>query len=96
VQGHVPGAINLPQAELASRLEEIPRDRPLLIVCQSGMRSVRSAQFLRQAGFQRLASVAGGTSGWCAAGRPLVTGEIPIKLPHVVESLWSHAGATSG
>src|SRR6266542_1763686 len=96
VQGHVPGAINIPQAELASRLHEIPRDRPVLIVCQSGMRSVRSAQFLRQAGFQRVASVTGGTSAWCAGGRPLVTGEVPIKPPRVVESLWSHAGATSG
>jgi glyoxylase-like metal-dependent hydrolase (beta-lactamase superfamily II)/rhodanese-related sulfurtransferase len=94
--GHVPGAINLPQAELASRLDELPKDRPLLMVCQSGMRSVRSAQFLRQAGFARVASVKGGTSAWSGAGRPLVTGELPIKPLRVVESLWPHAGATLG
>jgi hydroxyacylglutathione hydrolase len=94
--GHVPGAINIPQAELASRLEELPKDRPILLVCQSGMRSVRSAQFLKQAGLTRVASVTGGTSAWSGAGRPLVTGELPIKPPRVVESLWSHAGATSG
>src|SRR5205814_3315124 len=32
--GHVPGAINVPQAELATRLDEIPRDRPVLTICQ--------------------------------------------------------------
>lgn len=62
--GHVPGAINLPQAELASRLDEVPRDRPLLLVCRSGVRSLRAAQFLRQVGFDRVANVRGGTQAW--------------------------------
>jgi hypothetical protein len=39
--------------------------------------------------------VDGGTSAWGGAGRPLVTGEMPIKPPRVVESLWPHAGAMS-
>ena len=95
VMGHVPGAINLPQADLASRLAEIPRDRPLMLICQHGRRSVRAAQFLKQAGFGQVASVAGGTSAWSGAARPLVTGEVPTKPPRVVESLWSHAGAGS-
>jgi hydroxyacylglutathione hydrolase len=34
--GHIPGAVNLPQADLASRLDELPRDRPLWLVCQAG------------------------------------------------------------
>ncbi|MGH7519367.1 MAG: MBL fold metallo-hydrolase [Gemmatimonadales bacterium] len=93
--GHVPGALNMPQADLASRLDELPRDRPLMIICQSGMRSLRSAQFLRQAGFEQVATVTGGTSAWFTAGRPMVTGEMPVKLPRVVESLWPHAGAMS-
>ena len=33
--GHMPGAINLPQADLASRLEELPRHRPLALICRS-------------------------------------------------------------
>ncbi len=36
--GHVPGAVNLPQAELASRLDEVPRDRAVLTICQGGCR----------------------------------------------------------
>jgi glyoxylase-like metal-dependent hydrolase (beta-lactamase superfamily II)/rhodanese-related sulfurtransferase len=96
VHGHIAGAVNIPQADLASRLGELPRDRPLLIICQLGMRSVRAAQFLKQAGFTQVATVRGGTSAWCGAGRPLVTGEAATKMPRVVESLWSHAGASSG
>ena len=90
-----PGALNVPQADLASRLEELPRDRPLLVICQHGMRSLRAAQFLKQAGFTNVATVTGGTSAWFSAGRPMVTGEMPVKPPRVVESLWPHAGAMS-
>src|SRR6266849_6340226 len=96
VHGHVAGAINIPQADLASRLEELPRDRRLILICQLGMRSLRAAQFLKQAGFDDVVTAAGGTSAWCAAGQPLVTGEAATKMPRVVESLWPHAGAASG
>ncbi len=95
VTGHVPGAVNIPQADLASRLEELPRDRPVTVICQLGMRSLRAAQFLKQAGFSQVSTVAGGTSAWFGAGRPMVTGEMPVKPSRVVESLWSHAGAMS-
>jgi hydroxyacylglutathione hydrolase len=95
VAGHVPGSMNVPQADLASRLDELPRNRPLQVICQHGMRSLRAAQFLVQAGFRDVATVDGGTSAWAGAGRPLVTGEMPIKPPRVVESLWPHAGAMS-
>ncbi|HEU4647725.1 MAG TPA: MBL fold metallo-hydrolase [Gemmatimonadales bacterium] len=91
-QGHVPGAINIPQAELASRLGELPRDQRLLVICQLGLRSLRAAQFLRQAGWQDVATVTGGTAAWFGAGRPLVTGEIPVKPTQIVETMWAHAG----
>lgn len=71
VSGHVPGAVSLPQAELASRLDEVPRDQELLIICEAGSRSRKAAQFLAQMGYERVASVAGGTSAWRAAGKPV-------------------------
>jgi len=91
-RGHVPSAVSLPQAELANRLNEIPRDRPILTICQSGMRSLRSAQFLRQQGFQQVATILGGTAAWRAAGRPLdATDEATAPL-HIRDSEWAHAG----
>ena len=97
--GHVPGAVNLPQAELATRLDEVPRDRPLLLICQSGYRSLRAAQFLKQTGFAEVASVTGGTTAWQEAGKPLAFGDTDIDKPRIAESEWVHAGvapATSG
>jgi glyoxylase-like metal-dependent hydrolase (beta-lactamase superfamily II)/rhodanese-related sulfurtransferase len=91
--GHVPGATNLPQADLATRLEELPRDRPLLVICQVGMRSLRCSQFLRQAGFSRVTSVTGGTSAWMALGNALEPGEGSSQGPRYVESEWMHAGS---
>ena len=94
--GHVPGAVSLPQADLATRLGEVPRDRPLLVVCEAGMRSLRAAQFLRQVGFDDVASVAGGTAAWRAAGKPLDREGAAGEAPRVTESEWTHAGVRAG
>ena len=91
--GHIPGARNIPQADLASRMGELPKDRPVYVVCQAGMRSLRSAQFLAQSGFANVTSLSGGTSAWAAAGRGLVTGEMPVKPVRFVETEWTHGGA---
>jgi rhodanese-related sulfurtransferase len=92
-RGHVGRAVNIPQAELATRLEEIPRDRPILTICQTGMRSLRSAQFLRQQGFEHVSSVAGGTAAWRAAGRPVEATEAATEPLRITDSEWAHAGA---
>jgi rhodanese-related sulfurtransferase len=93
VLGHVPGAVNIPQAELALRLDEIPRERVVAVICHAGYRSLRAAQFLKQVGFDRLASVCGGTAAWEEAGKPLLRGDIDQDAPVIVESEWAHAGA---
>jgi rhodanese-related sulfurtransferase len=69
--GHVPGAMSIPQADLALHLDEIPRDRDVLVVCEGGTRSLRAAKFLKQTGFVRVTNLLGGTSGWRKAGLPI-------------------------
>ena len=91
--GHVPGAINIPQADLAARLEELTQDQPDFVICHAGYRSLRASQFLRQAGFERVATVAGGTEAWRAHGFPLQLGTAEIPARRIVETEWAHAGA---
>lgn len=69
--GHLPGALHVPQADLAPRLSEITRDREVLVVCAAGARSLRAAQFLMGVGYERVVSLNGGTNGWREAGYPV-------------------------
>jgi rhodanese-related sulfurtransferase len=49
--GSYPGASNFPLSTLARRLDEIPKDRPVVLYCWSGRRSAAAARLLRRAGF---------------------------------------------
>ncbi len=71
--GRVPGSVAIPLAELAARLEELPRDRAVVVVCHSGSRSALATQQLLQAGLPRVANLRGGLSRWAAEGYPLDT-----------------------
>ena len=52
--GTLAGAINIPLDELAERLRELPRDRPILVACQGGYRSEKAARLLLQNGLKVL------------------------------------------
>ena len=72
--GHIAGATLIPLGSLPSRLSELPRDRPILVVCHSGNRSAQARDILRAAGFPSVTSMAGGMAAWLAAKMPVVTG----------------------
>lgn len=74
--GHAPGAVLLPLGLLADQIATLPTSGPVYVICQSGNRSLRATDFLRSHGIEAY-SVAGGTSGWRAAGHPVVTGNDP-------------------
>lgn len=78
---HIPGAHHVSQSELADRIDEVPREREVLVVCAGGVRSLKAAKFLKQSGYERVASVAGGSDGWREAGLPVESGPLPGPLP---------------
>jgi rhodanese-related sulfurtransferase len=68
---HIPGASLIPLGELLNRLNELPRDRQIVVVCRSGNRSKQGRDILLNAGFTNVTSMAGGVSGWSNAGYPI-------------------------
>jgi len=59
-------ARHIPMNELPARLAELDGSRPIAVLCHSGGRSARVAQFLVGEGFERVANVAGGIDAWAA------------------------------
>lgn len=74
VEAHVPGAILVPLGEVADRVLEIASLGAVNVICRSGARSLRAAEFLRAQGIDAT-NVAGGTLAWVSAGYAAVAGE---------------------
>lgn len=68
------GARHIPLGELAHRAEELPKDRPIYLICASGNRSMVAAEMLRRAGFAQPLNVSGGTGAWIRSGLPVERG----------------------
>jgi len=71
---HVPDSTLIPLGELASRVDELPHDQEIVVVCRSGNRSAQGRDILLNAGFAQVTSMAGGLTQWKAAGFPTVSG----------------------
>lgn len=78
VAGHAPGAVHVPLAQVPSRLDEIPSDEVVHVVCRSGGRSSQATAWLNRNGYDAV-NVSGGMGAWLEAGRPMVseTGDAP-------------------
>jgi len=70
-RGRVPGALHVPLNQLPQRAASLPRDKRILLICESGSRSLAAADFLLRSGFEGALSVKGGTGAWARTNRPL-------------------------
>jgi hydroxyacylglutathione hydrolase len=69
--GHVPGSLNIPLGDLDNRLDQLPRDRPLIVHCQTGPRAAMAASILRARDVREVSQFPGGFAEWRTAGRPV-------------------------
>jgi rhodanese-related sulfurtransferase len=69
--GHVPGAVNIPHDQVASRLAEIPKDKEVVLYCRSGRRAGLAAETLEANGYKDLRLMQGDMAGWEKAGLPV-------------------------
>jgi sulfur dioxygenase len=62
--GHVEGSMLIPLSELRQRINEVPKEKPVVVICQSGKRSAMATQILQTDGFKQTANIAGGLINW--------------------------------
>ena len=80
IQVRAPGAVLYPTSSFLLRFEELPRDRPLHVICNSGSRSAAVTAWLLRNGWTDVLNVNGGMVAWVRAGLetrrgPLAPGE---------------------
>ena len=66
----IEGSLLVPLGQLPHRVDELPRDRPLVMVCHTGRRSQNAAMFLAQSGFSDVRNLAGGVEAWAVEVDP--------------------------
>ena len=67
---HIKGAVNIPVQVLPQRLQDVPKDKPVVLICRSGNRTRMAAQILTQANYTNVYDL-GGLMHWKAAGMPM-------------------------
>jgi len=79
---HIPGAVNIPLPKLRGATDQIPHDKPVYVYCKVGFRSYLAYRILRQRGFAKVATLAGGSMTFCSTHDANVTGqpEAPVAF----------------
>ena len=75
--GHLPGAVNIPNGELASRVDELEaaRESDIVVYCKVGVRAAEAIEVLGKAGFKRLFHLKGDYTRWSEEKRPIVAAQ---------------------
>ncbi|HEY0316891.1 MAG TPA: rhodanese-like domain-containing protein [Solirubrobacterales bacterium] len=71
---HIPDSLHIPYGDLAERMDELPRDRPIATICRGGKRSGLAASILQRDGFADVVHVGQGVGIWRAGGHPVESG----------------------
>ena len=79
--GAIPGVMNIPIGQVMQRMKELPPDREVVVVCQSGSRSLEVANLLSHAGFTSVFNLQGGTSQWAGSGYPMARPSSLVNFP---------------
>ncbi|HQZ97970.1 MAG TPA: rhodanese-like domain-containing protein [Pyrinomonadaceae bacterium] len=78
--GHAARAENIPLDTLTASFDKLEKNEPVYLICQTGNRSKKAAEILKDAGFNNVLNVTGGTVAWQAAGLPMET-RPPHNIP---------------
>jgi hydroxyacylglutathione hydrolase len=71
---HIPDSLHIPYGDLAGRLDELPRGRPIATICRGGKRSGLAASILQREGFADVVHVGQGVGTWRKGGHPVASG----------------------
>jgi hydroxyacylglutathione hydrolase len=73
--GHIGGALHIYVGHLKDRLGEVPKDRPIAVICNVGHRAGLGASILLRDGYPEVYNVLGSVRAWVAAGFPVTVDE---------------------
>lgn len=62
----LPGSIPIPMGEIPERVNELPKNKPIVVICHHGVRSMQVAYYLNDAGFENVYNLTGGIDAWAS------------------------------
>ena len=68
---HIPKTTLLPLGQVAALADKFPKDKPIIVVCASGIRSAQGRDILKKAGYTNVTSLTGGVTAWKTQGYPI-------------------------